>query len=295
MDALLLAELAINGVFVGLMYALVAVGIVLIYKTSGIANLAQGGLAMTGAYLTWAASSLIGLPMWAAVPVAALAMFGLGMLAERLALRRMIGQPVIMVIMLTLGLEIFLRGVIPGTLGSAVKRLDLGIPNAPLFIGDLLLNRSILIGGTVSALMILLSVAIFNSRLGIMMRAVSDNQIASWAVGIRVERAVALAWGLSSVMATAAGVLWGSTQGVDWSLSLLLIKALAIAILGGLDSILGVLIAGILVGLTESLATGILDPIVGGGTRDVVASVIIVVTLLLRPHGLFGREHIERV
>ncbi|MDX5359938.1 MAG: branched-chain amino acid ABC transporter permease [Alphaproteobacteria bacterium] len=295
MDLILLLELAINGVFIGLMYALVAAGIVLIYKTSGIANLAQGALAMMGAYVTWALATLAGLPMWLSIPVALAAMFATGILTERLALRRMIGQPVIMVIMLTLGLEIMLRGLLPGIFGAAVKRLDLGIPNAPLFVGDLLINRAILIGGSISFVLILASVFFFNSRLGIMMRAVSDDQGASWSVGIRVERAIAIAWGLSAMMATTAGVLWGSTQGVDWSLSLLLIKALAIAILGGLDSIVGVIIAGILVGLAESLATGILDPIIGGGTRDVVASVIILLTLLLRPHGLFGREHIERV
>ncbi|WP_137391804.1 branched-chain amino acid ABC transporter permease [Rhodoligotrophos defluvii] len=295
MDYILLTELAINGVFVGLMYALVAVGIVLIYKTSGLANLAQGALAMMGGYATWAVASYFGLPVWGAIPIAIVLMFLVGALIERLALRRMIGQPVIMVIMLTLGLEILLRGLLPGVFGSAVKRLDLGIPNAPIFLGDFLINRSILIGGIISLVMICLALVFFNSRLGVMMRAVSDDQTASWSVGIRVERAIAVAWGLSSVMATVAGVLWGATQGIDWSLSLLLIKALAIAILGGLDSIPGVLIAGVIVGVAESLASGILDPLVGGGTRDVVASVIILLTLLVKPHGLFGREHIERV
>jgi branched-chain amino acid transport system permease protein len=295
MDMLLLAELAINGVFIGLMYALVAAGIVLIYKTSGIANLAQGALAMMGGYLAWAFSALTGFPIWIAIPLAFVAMFLIGTLLERFALRRMVGQPIIMVIMLTLGLEIMLRGVLPGFFGSAVKRLDIGIPPTPFFIGDIFLNKATLIGGSVSLLLILVAIYFFNSRLGIIMRAVSDDQSAAWSVGIKVERAIAIAWGLSAVMATAAGVLWGATQGVDWSLSLLLIKALAIAILGGLDSLPGVLIAGVIVGLAESLATGVLDPIVGGGTRDVVASVIIVLTLLLRPHGLFGREHIERV
>lgn len=295
MDMLLIAELSINGVFVGLMYALVAAGIVLIYKTSGIANLAQGALAMAGGYAAFAFASLAGLPIWLALPAALAAMFGFGALLERLALRRMVGQPIIMAIMLTLGIEIMLRGVLPGFLGSSVKRLDIGIPTTPLFLGDLFLNRATLIGGTVSLATIGLAILFFNSRLGIIMRAVSDDQTASWSVGIRVERAIALAWGMSAVMATIAGVLWGATQGVDWSLSLLLIKALAIAILGGLDSLPGVIVAGIIVGLAESLATGILDPLVGGGTRDVVASVIIVLTLILRPHGLFGREHIERV
>lgn len=295
MDMSLILELSVNGVFVGLMYALVAAGLVLIYKTSGIANLAQGALAMMGAYVIWAISAQMGAPMWLAIPLGLIVMFGAGILTERVALRRMIGQPVIMVIMLTIGMEIMLRGVLPGIFGAAVKKLDVGIPNDPLFLGDILINRATMVGGLISLGLVGLAIVFFNSRLGILMRAVSDDQTASWSVGIRVERAIAIAWGLSAVMATTAGVLWGATQGVDWSLSLLLIKALAIAILGGLDSIPGVLIAGVLVGLAESLATGFLDPIVGGGTRDVVASTIILVTLLLRPHGLFGREHIERV
>lgn len=295
MDWILLAELSANGVFVGLMYALVSLGIVLIYKTSGTANLAQGAIAMTGGYVTWALATLLGLPMWLAIPVALVGMFGFGLLMERVALRRMIGQPVIMTIMLTLGVEIMLRGLLPGIFGAAVKRLDIGLPQQPLFVGDLLLNRSTMIGGSISLLLILLSLFFFNSRYGVVMRAVADDQTASWSVGIRVERAIAVAWGLAAVSATAAGVLWGSTQGIDWSLSLLLIKALAIAILGGLDSIPGVLIAGVIVGVAESLATGVLDPLVGGGSRDVVAAVIILVTLLLKPHGLFGRHHIERV
>ncbi|RYE77997.1 MAG: branched-chain amino acid ABC transporter permease, partial [Hyphomicrobiales bacterium] len=215
MDWILLAELSTNGVFVGLMYALVSLGIVLIYKTSGTANLAQGAIAMTGGYVTWALATLVGLPIWLAIPVALVGMFGFGLLMERIALRRMIGQPVIMTIMLTLGVEIMLRGVLPGVFGAAVKRLDIGMPQQPLFVGELLLNRSTMIGGSISLLLILLSLFFFNSRFGVVMRAVADDQTASWSVGIRVERAIAVAWGLAAVSATAAGVLWGSTQGVD--------------------------------------------------------------------------------
>src|SRR5690606_20521480 len=156
MDMILLLELAMNGVFVGLMYALLSAGIVLIYKTSGIANLAQGALAMMGAYTVVVLANSFGLSMWVAIPLALAVMFAFGVALERVALRRMIGQPVIMVIMLTIGLEIFLRGVIPGFFGAAVKRLDLGISNAPIFMGDLLLNRAILIGGGVSLGLILL-------------------------------------------------------------------------------------------------------------------------------------------
>ena len=295
MDLILIGELAFTGALVGLMYALVAVGIVLVYKTSGVANFAQGAIAMTGAYATWALASYFGTPMWIAIPVALVTMFCFGLLIEHAVLRHMVGQPVIMIIMVTFGIEIFLRGVMPGFFGVAVKRLDLGIPQAPIFLGEMLINRAYLVGGIVSAVLIVAAIALFNSRAGIVMRAVSDDQGASWSVGIRVERAIGMAWGLAAGTATAAGVLWGSTQGVDWSLSLLLMKALAIAILGGLDSIPGVLLAGLIVGICESLATGIIDPLVGGGTRDIVASVIILITLLIRPYGLFGREQIERV
>jgi branched-chain amino acid transport system permease protein len=295
MDFFLIAELMINGVFVGLMYALVSLGIVLIYKTSGLVNLAQGALAMTGAYITWVVGNYFGVPIWIAIPAAVVFMFFGGVFIERSALRRMIGQPVIMAIMLTLGIEIALRGLLPGVFGAAVKKLDIGISPAPLFVGDILINQSIMIGGVVSLALILGSLAFFNSRYGIVMRAVADDQTASWSVGIRVEKAIAVAWGLAAVSATGAGILWGATQGVDWSLSLLLIKALAIAILGGLDSIPGVILAGIIVGVAESLATGIVDPFVQASTRDIVASVIILATLLFKPHGLFGHEHIERV
>lgn len=295
MDLWLIGELALTGALVGLMYALVAVGIVLVYKTSGVANFAQGAIAMSGGYATWAIAAFLGLPMWVAIPLALVAMFGFGMLVEHAVLRHMVGQPVIMIIMVTFGIEIFLRGFMPGTFGVVVKRLDLGIPQAPMFLGEMLINRAYLVGGAVSAALILAAIVLFNSRAGIVMRAVSDDQGASWSVGIRVERAIAVAWGLAGATATAAGILWGSVQGIDWSLSLLLMKALAIAILGGLDSIPGVLLAGLIVGVCESLATGVIDPLVGGGTRDIVASVIIVLTLLVRPYGLFGREHIERV
>ena len=219
----------------------------------------------------------------------------MGFLIERLALRTMIGQPVIMVIMLTLGLEILLRGLVPALGGSNLHRLDLGISPKPLIVADMFINRAYLFGGAVALIAIALAALFFNSRRGVILRAVSDDQPASWAVGIRVENAIALSWGLAGMTALLAGVLWGSVQGVDWTLSLLLIKGLAVAILGGLDSIVGALVAGLALGIAESVIPGYLDPLVGGGTRDVVASLAILFTTMVRPYGLFGREHIERI
>lgn len=295
MDILLIAELSINGALVGLMYALVALGIVVVYKASRYANLAQGAFCMAGGYACVTIAALLGIPAWAAIPLAVVLMFFVGVLTERFILRRMIGQPVVMVIMLTLGLEILLRGLVPGLLGSTVKRLDIGIPQAPFIVADILINRAYLAGGFIALTFVAAAILFYNTSLGVRMRAVSDDAVASWAVGIKVEKLIAIAWGIAGASAGAAGVLWGSIQGVDWTLSQLLLKAIAIAILGGLDSVPGVLVAGLIVGIVESVAAGVLDPLVGGGTRDVVASVIILLTVIVRPHGLFGREHIERV
>jgi branched-chain amino acid transport system permease protein len=295
MDFYYLAELAINGALIGLMYALVALGIVLIFKASGVANLAQGALAMLGAYLVWWIATTVGLPVWIAIPIGVVAMFFIGRGLERVALRRMVGQPVIMIIMLTLGLEILLRGLAPALWGTTLKRLDIGIDQDPLFLGPILINRAYLVGGVVALILIGLALLFFNSRQGVLLRAVSDDQMAAWSVGIPVERAIGLSWGLAGVAAVSAGLLWGAVQGVDWTLSLLLVKALAVAILGGLDSIPGVLVAGLAVGILESVIPGYVDPLIGGGSRDVVASLVILVTILVRPFGLFGREDIERV
>ncbi|SDE50116.1 branched-chain amino acid ABC transporter permease [Limimaricola pyoseonensis] len=287
-------ELLVNGALVGLMYALAALGFVLIYKSAGVPNLAQGALVMMAAYLVWYLGSL-GLPIWIAIAVGAALMFGFGLLVERLLLRRMVGQPVIMVVMLTLGMEILLRGLIPGVFGAAPKPLDLGIGLAPVIVADVFMNRAYLIGGLVAVLLIAASMLFFRTRLGTKLRAVSDDHVASWAVGLSVERAIGLSWGIAGIAAVGAGVLWGSVQGVDWTLSTLLFPAIAVVILGGVDSIKGVLVGGLAVGILGSVIPGYLDAMVGGSTRDVVTSVIILLTILVRPHGIFGREDIERI
>lgn len=287
-------ELLINGALTGLMYALVALGFVLIYKSAGVPNLAQGAVVMTAGYAVWMFISM-GLPLFLAIPAAMVVMFLFGLVVERLLLRRMVGQPVIMVVMLTLGLDILLRGLVPGVLGSSPKPLDLGISFAPVIIGDVFINRTYLIGGVIAFALVGASLAFFRTRLGTKLRAVSDDHISSWAVGISVERAIGISWGLAGITAVVAGTLWGSAQGVDWTLSALLFPAIAVVILGGIDSIPGVLVGGILVGVLGSVIPGYLDSIVGGGTRDIVTSLIILFTIMVRPFGIFGREDIERI
>ena len=288
-------ELLINGALTGMMYSLVALGIVLIYKSAGVPNLAQGAMVMLGAYFVWMFTSMMGVPIFLSIALAMVAMFAFGLLAERLLLRRMVGQPIIMIVMLTLGLEIFLRGLGPGLLGAAPKSLDLGIPLTPIIIGDVFINRDYLIGGIVAVVLIGLSLLFFRTRIGTTLRAVSDDPVSSWSVGISVERAVGISWGIAGISAVAAGTIWGSVQGVDWTLSALLFPAIAVVILGGLDSIVGVFVGGLIVGILGSVVPGYIDPLVGGGTRDVVTSLIILFTIMVRPHGIFGREDIERV
>lgn len=287
-------ELLINGALTGLMYSLVGLGFVLIYKSAGVPNLAQGAVVMTAGYAVWLFLSW-GLPVWLAIPAAMVVMFLFGLIVERLLLRRMVGQPVIMVVMLTLGLDILLRGLVPGILGASPKPVDLGIGFAPVIIGDVFINRTSLYGGIIALLLVGASLLFFRTRLGTKLRAVSDDHISSWAVGISVERAIGISWGLAGIAAVVAGSLWGSQQGVDWTLSMLLFPAIAVVILGGVDSVPGVVLGGLIVGILGSVIPGYLDSVVGGSTRDVVTSLIILLTIMVRPFGIFGREDIERI
>jgi branched-chain amino acid transport system permease protein len=295
MDLMYLLELALNGAMSGLMYSLVAMGIVLIYKSSSVPNLAQGALTMVGAYVVLAFANGAGLPMWAAIPLAMLTMMAMGMGIERVALRRLAGRPIVMILMMTLGLDIFLRAVTLVVGGGTARPLDIGISNDPLFLGPILLNRAYLVGAVVALGLFAVFVFFFRTRRGVVLRAIADDYMASWAVGISVERGVALSWALSSLVATTAGVLWGSIQGVDQSLSLLLLKGITVAVLGGMDSLGGAILAGIALGVIEAVASGILDPLLGGGTRELVVALVLILTIMIRPHGLFGRHDIERL
>lgn len=295
MDLMYFLELAINGGLGGLMYALVAMGIVLIYKSSSVPNLAQGALTMVGAYLVLAFADSAKLPVWLAIPAAMVAMFFIGVGIERVALRRLAGRPIVMILMMTLGLDIFLRSTAMAVWGGSGRPMKIGIPDAPLFLGPVLVNRAYVVGAIVTLALFAVFVLFFHTRRGVVLRAIADDYIASWAVGISVERGVALSWALSSVVATTAGVLWSSVQTVDPSLSLLLLKGITVGVLGGLDSLGGAVLAGLLLGILENVASGYLDPLLGGGTRDLVVAAVLILTIMVRPHGLFGRVDIERV
>ena len=295
MDAISLLESAANGALIGLMYSLVAMGIVLIYKSSSVPNLAQGSMTMLAAYVVLAFANSAGAPIWAAISLAIITMFIIGLAIERVALRRLAGRPIIMILMMTLGLEIFLRAGSMTIWGGTTRPMNLGISDAPLFLGPLLINRAYAFGAVVTIAMFGFFVLFFRSRMGVVLRAISDDYTAAWSVGISVERGVALSWAMSAVVATIAGVLWSSVQGVDQSLAQLLLKGVTVAVLGGLDSIGGALLAGVLLGVVEGIASSVLDPLLGGASRDLVDAAMLILTILIRPHGLFGRHDIERV
>lgn len=295
MELIFLAELAVNGALTGLLYSLFAIGLVLIYKASSVPNLAQGGLTMVGAYVVLALARDAGLPLWAAIPLAGVAMFGLGMGIERVALRRLAGRPVVMILMMTLGIDIFLRGTTLAVWGGTSRSVELGVSYDPLFLGEILISRIHLVGAAVAVISFVVFVIFFRSRLGTRLRAIADDYMASWSVGISVEQGVGLSWGLASIVAMAAGIIWGEIQGVDQSLSLLLLKGLTVAVLGGLDSIFGAVLAGVILGVVENVGSAYLDPLVGGGSRDLIVAAVLILTVMLRPHGLFGRHDIERV
>lgn len=295
MDLIYYLELGVNGAMGGLMYSLVAMGIVLIYKSSSVPNLAQGALTMAAAYIVLAISDALGISPLMAIPLAAVAMFLGGMLIERVALRRLAGWPIVMVLMMTLGLDIFIRAVTLTIWGGSARSLEIGIPDTPMFLGPLLINRSYAVGALVALVFFVAFQLFFRTRRGILLRAIADDYVASWSVGISVEYGVALSWALSSVTATAAGALWGSVQTVDQGLSLLLLKGLTVAVLGGLDSIGGAVLAGVLLGVLENILSGYLDPLLGGGTRELVVALVLILTIMIRPFGLFGKHNIERI
>jgi branched-chain amino acid transport system permease protein len=295
MDWALLAESAINGGLVGLMYSLVAMGIVLIYKSSSVPNLAQGAMTMLGAYVVLAFANSAKAPIWLAIALAIVTMFGVGMTIERVALRRLAGRPIIMILMMTLGLEILLRAGSMTIWGGTGRPMPLGISDDPLFLGPLLINRTYAVGAAVAIVMFGLFMLFFRTRMGVVLRAISDDYTAAWSVGISVERGVALSWAMSAVVATIAGVLWASVQGVDQSLAQLLLKGVTVAVLGGMDSLGGALLAGVLLGIVEGVAASFLDPLLGGASRDLVDAAMLILTIMLRPHGLYGRHDIERI
>jgi branched-chain amino acid transport system permease protein len=291
-----IAILLANGMLVGAMYALVALGFVLIYKATDAINFAQGEFVMFAGFLAAAMIHLAGLPWWlsALLTVAVMVAFAFGL--ERVVLRPLLGRPIIAVIMATIGLAAVLRGGATLVFGGGTQTIPLPISDSPLLLGPLILPPIKLVGAAVSlAFLAAFGWFFLKSRIGVAMRAVADNQQVAMAMGINVRRYFALAWALAGIVSALGGVLWGSMLGVDNQLALVGLKVFPVMILGGLDSIVGAVVGGLIVGVVESLSAGFLDPMVGGGTKDFVPYLLMIAVLMVRPEGMFGRRRIERV
>ena len=208
----------------------------------------------------------------------------------------MLGRPVVAVIMATIGLAAILKGLPPVTIGASTKALPLPIPDKPIGFGPATIPPIQALGVVVSLLFLAGFTWFFmKSRMGVAMRAVADNQQVAMAMGINVERYFAIAWAMAGLVSALGGIIWGSMLGVDTQLALVGLKVFPVVILGGLDSIIGAVIGGLIVGLVEAIAAGYLDPLVGGGTKDFAPYVLMIVMLMFKPYGLFGKRKIERV
>lgn len=285
-----------NGFLIGLMYALIALGFVLVYKATDAVNFAQGEFVMIAGILVAAALGLWGAPLWLAIPLGIGTMIAFGFGLERVMLRKLIGRPVIAVVMATIGLASILRGIGPTAFGAGSRPLPLPIPDEPFIWGPLFIPPIQLLGGLVSLLFLAGFGWFFvKSRKGIAMRAVADNQQVAMAMGINVEKYFGLAWAMTGMVSALGGIIWGNIIGVDVNLSLVGFKVFPVVILGGLDSIPGAVLGGLIVGLVENIAAGYIDPHVGGGTKDFAPYVLMILALMIRPYGIFGKKIIERV
>jgi branched-chain amino acid transport system permease protein len=295
MDFLL--QLVINGLVVGSIYALVALGFVIIYKSTSVLNFAQGEFLLLGAYVSLALLTRYHVPFYATVLLTLAFAAVLGLAIERLILRPMIGEPVVSVIMVTLGLSSILRAVVQGIWGTDTRPFPEIFPSAPVMIGPVPVSRAYAWSvGCVLVLLVAFSLFFKRSRFGVAMRATAFSQQVALSMGIPVRHMFALAWAIAAVVSAIGGILLGAVRtGVDQSLALIGLKVLPVVILGGLDSILGAIVGGLLIGVLENLAGGYLDPVFGGGVKEVAPFVILVAILMIKPYGLFGKVRIERV
>jgi branched-chain amino acid transport system permease protein len=293
-DLLFAVELGVSGLLVGVMYSLVALGFVLIYKASAVFNFAQGAMTL------FAALALVGFIPWfgmvGAITAVLLLMVLLALAIERIILRPLVARPSLSLFMATIGLGFFLEGFSQALWGTQPKGLEIGIPDTPFDVAGIFISRLDVVDAIVAALLVLALVWFFQkTTTGLGLRAVSDDHEAALAVGIPLRQAWAVTWAIAGMVAVVAGVLWGTRLGVQFSLSLVALKALPVLIIGGLESIPGAIIGGLIVGATERLTGGFIDPYVGGGVKDFSPYLLGLVFLIFRPYGLFGREIIARV
>ena len=294
-DYLFLTEVVVGGLLSGVMYSLVAIGFVLIYKTSGVLNFAQGAMLLLAA-LTFVSLVERGAPFAVALVATFAAMVVLGILIERTVLRPLVNKPPMTLFMATLGLSYVIEGAAQLIWGTQVHGLDLGIEDTPLQISGVFISKFDLFAAAVAAAMVGLLAGFFQyTHTGLAFRSVADDQLAALAVGLRLQRIWAIVWSAAGLIALVAGLLWGARLGVQFSLSLVVLKALPVLVLGGFDSILGAIVGGLLIGATEKLSEVYIGEYFGGGIEGWFAYAAALAFLLVRPAGLFGQKLVERV
>jgi len=290
-----LVEVVLGGIFAGLMYSLVALGFVLIYKASGVFNFAQGVMVL------FAALTLVGLlerkvPVPVALLLTTAVMIALAFAIERVVLRPLVNQPYIILFMATIGLNFFLEGFGELLWGANVKRLDVGIPDRSFMVRGVQINQLELTAAITAAVLVtILAVFFQRTRIGRALRAVADDHEAALSIGIPLKTIWVVVWSVAGIVAIVAGIMWGAKSGVQFSLSLIALKALPVLILGGFESVPGAIVGGLIIGVGEKIGEVYWGPLVGGAIENWFAYVLALAFLLIRPQGLFGEKIIERV
>lgn len=290
-----LAEVLIGGVAAGLMYSLVALGFVLIFKASGVFNFAQGAMVLFAA-LTLVGLMERGVPMVIALLLTIGVMVALAFAIERVVLRPLVNQEHIILFMATIGLNFFLEGLGEMVWGANVKKLDVGIPDESFKVAGILINKLEMTAAASAAVLVgVLAVFFQRTKIGRALRAVADDHEAALSIGIPLRTIWVVVWSVAGIVALAAGIMWGAKSGVQFSLSLIALKALPVLILGGFTSVPGAIVGGLIIGTGEKIGEVYWGPLVGGAIENWFAYVVALAFLLVRPQGLFGERIIERV
>jgi branched-chain amino acid transport system permease protein len=292
-----LLQLVITGFALGMIYALVAIGFVIILKCSEAFNIAQGHFVMIGGYLGYTFLVTFGLPIWASLLLAIITAIIMGLAIERLTLRPLVGQPVVAIIMMTIALSTVLEGLATLFWGGEYKTYHGVLPTVTLQLGELSIPSETTIGMIISIVAVAILVFLFRyTKIGLAIRATADDEQVVQSVGIRVTTIYALSWAIASVVGVIGGILLGGVSGVMIPLSQVGIKAFAVVLLGGANSFGGAIVAGIILGVLENVAAGYLDPLLpGGGLANVFPFIVMIIVLTIRPYGLFGQARIERI
>ncbi|GAB1534742.1 branched-chain amino acid ABC transporter permease [Geovibrio sp. ADMFC3] len=289
-------QLIITGTVIGSIYALLALGFTLIYKATDVVNFAQGELLMVGAYICLHLTVSYNVPFWASFLITLVFSFTMGFFIEKVFLRRMIGEPIISIIMLTIGLSSVMKAVVQIFWGTDTRTYPQVFSSEPFMIAGLSISRVYIYSiAAVAVFLVLFSLFFKKSKVGVAMRAVASDQQAALSMGIDVKKIFALSWGIAAVVSAVGGIFLGNINGINTTLSHFGLKVFPVVILGGLDSIVGAIVGGLIIGILENLAGGYIDPLIGGGAKEIFPYVVMIAVLMIKPYGLFGTKAVEKV